>query len=88
MHIMLLILPIMLCSDSWPRALLCPKILPIMPHYALKISFHIASRKFFQGEISLWFSIIIFIYGKNLLVYSLVPSILNHKIKSSWVKHL
>ena len=37
MHIMLLILPIMLCSDSLPLALLCPKILPIMPHYALKI---------------------------------------------------
>ena len=34
---MLLILPIMLCSDSLPLALLCPKILPIMPHYALKI---------------------------------------------------
>ena len=30
MHIMLLILPIMLCSNSLPLALLCPKILPIM----------------------------------------------------------
>ena len=37
MHIMLLILPIMLCSDSLPLALLCPKILPIMAHYALKL---------------------------------------------------
>ena len=34
---MLLILPIMLCSDSLPLALLCPKILPIMSHYALKM---------------------------------------------------
>ena len=42
----------------------------------------------FQGEISLWFSIIKFICGKkNSLVYSLVSSQLNHKIKSSWVKH-
>ena len=38
MHIMLLILPIMLCSNSLPLALLCPKFLPIMPHYALKMS--------------------------------------------------
>ena len=37
MHIMLLILPIVLCSDSLPLALLCPKIMPIMPQYALKI---------------------------------------------------
>ena len=43
MHIMLLILPIMLCSDSLPLALLCPKNLPIMPHYALKISLKIDS---------------------------------------------
>ena len=41
MHIMLLILPIMLCSDSLPLALLCPKILPVMPQYALKISLKI-----------------------------------------------
>ena len=37
MHIMFLTLPIMLCSDSLPLALL----LPIMPHYALKISLKI-----------------------------------------------
>ena len=31
----------MLCSNSLPLALLYPKILPIMPHYALKISLEI-----------------------------------------------
>ena len=41
MHIMLLILPHVLCSDSLPLTLLCLKILPIMPHYALKISLKI-----------------------------------------------
>ena len=46
MHIMLKILPIMLCSNSLPLALLCPNILPIMPHYALIISLetHINGR--------------------------------------------
>ena len=41
MHIVLLILPIMLFL---PLALLCPKILPIMPHYALKISLKIDTK--------------------------------------------
>ena len=42
----------------------------------------------FQGEISLWFSIIKFICGKKICWFTaLVSSQLNHKIKSSWVKH-
>ena len=51
MHIMLLILPIMLCSDSLPLALLCPKILPIMPHYALKISLKIDTNGHYNNII-------------------------------------
>ena len=42
----------------------------------------------FRGEISSWFSIIKVIHGKKFVVYSSVPSQLNDKIKSSWVKHL
>ena len=41
----------------------------------------------FRGEIFSWFSIIKFIRGKKFVVYSSVLSQLNHKIKSSWVKH-
>ena len=41
----------------------------------------------FRGEIFSWFSIIKFIRGKKFVVYSWVLSQLNHKIKSSWVKH-
>ena len=41
----------------------------------------------FRREIISWFSIIKFICGKKFVVYSSVLSQLNHKIKSSWVKH-
>ena len=47
------------------------------------LSYHIAGN--FQGK---YFRIIKFICGKKFVVYSSVLPQLNHKIKSSWVKHL
>ena len=55
----------MLCSDSLPLALLCPKIFPIMPHYALNcISLKIDTNGHYgtavpvpqYGDTILWYS--------------------------------
>ena len=42
----------MLCSDSLPLALLCPKFLPIMPHYALKISLKIETNSHYSTAVN------------------------------------
>ena len=71
---------------SYSRAIATVKLHhPLIPITLQLHTYRIAGN--FRGEIFSWFSIIKFIRGKKFMVYSSVLSQLNHKIKSSWVKH-